>query len=388
MTTQTLSFDIKYKVNGKKYVCNADKCEHFVLKYSIDDGILNMSVDSKQKVEFINFNVILPREYKSDNRIFVNGYQSWTDSMEYALNEKMGELTKFTEMIIKSPICKRLGLSKSGDYLFWNYPRKQGIFYGWSYGYSRNANRVDIIGSLNERLGYTVITFNCNNNTVMISKDLEGVIFEGEKKVLEVAFVSGEYDEAFDEYFRKMNVKSRENKKRAGYTSWYNYYSSISEEVIKRDLASIAAQDAKFDCFQIDDGYQQAIGDWLKTDKTKFPNGMKTIADSIHENGMLAGLWLAPFAATPRSEVFREHKDWFIKGKNGKPYNTGLNWGGFYSLDIYNPQVREHLKRVFDTVLNDWGYDLVKLDFLYGACVLPIHGKSRGEVMCDAMDLI
>ncbi|MDE5616645.1 MAG: alpha-galactosidase, partial [Clostridia bacterium] len=39
-------------------------------------------------------------------------------------------------------------------------------------------------------------------------------------------------------------------------------------------------------------------------------------------------------------------------------------------------------------VLNDWGYDLVKLDFLYGACVLPIHGKSRGEVMCDAMDLI
>lgn len=50
--------------------------------------------------------------------------------------------------------------------------------------------------------------------------------------------------------------------------------------------------------------------------------------------------------------------------------------------------MRAHLKHVFDVVLNEWGYDLVKLDFLYGACVLPMHNKSRGEIMCDAMDLL
>ena len=31
---------------------------------------------------------------------------------------------------------------------------------------------------------------------------------------------------------------------------------------------------------------------------------------------------------------------------------------------------------------------MVKLDFLYAACILPIHNKTRGEIMCDAMDLI
>ncbi len=388
MTADSLSFEIKYKANGKTYFCNANKCEHFTLKYGIENNVLNMSVCPNEKIEFISFDVKTPYKYDSDDRMFVNGYQSWTDSMEYASQEKMSELTRFTEISIKSPGGRKIGVSKSGDYLFWKYPRKTGVFYGWSYGYIRKGDNVEIFGSLSERTGYTVITFDCNEGVVKISKELEGVVFESEKKVMEVAFVSGEYDEAFDEYFKMMNVVSRENKKRVGYTSWYNYYSSISEDIIKRDLASITAQNIKFDCFQIDDGYQQAIGDWLKTDKVKFPNGMKVIADSIHENGMLAGLWLAPFAATARSEIFRDHKDWFIKDKNGKPYNTGANWGGFYSLDIYNPQVREHLKHVFDTVLNDWGYDLVKLDFLYGACVLPLHGKSRGEVMCDAMDLI
>jgi len=153
-------------------------------------------------------------------------------------------------------------------------------------------------------------------------------------------------------------------------------------------LNSIANQSTHFDCFQIDDGYQENIGDWLLTDKKKFPGGMKKIADDIHRHNMTAGLWLAPFAATKKSRLFKEHPDWFIKDKNGRPYNTGHNWGGFYSLDIYHPGARAYIMHVFDVVLNQWGYDLVKLDFLYGACVLPMHNKSRGEIMCDAMDLL
>ena len=388
MNKNEILFDIKYKADGRKYACSSASCQHFDLIYDLTDGVLNMSISPKTKVQFIKFDVKIPYKYNDGAKIFVNGYQSWTDSMEYSPNEKMSELTRFTQFMVTSPLGRRIGLSKSGDSLFWKYPRKKGVFYGWSYGYIRIDNNVEIFGSLNERYGYTVFTFDCNNSQIIISKDLEGVTYESEKKIMEVAFVSGEYDNAFDEYFKKMNVTSRENKKRVGYTSWYNYYNRISQEVIDRDLTSIANQDVKFDCFQVDDGYQQAIGDWLITDKNKFPNGMKAVADSIHSKGLLAGLWLAPFAGVPKSELFKNHRDWFIKDKHGKPYITGHNWYGFYSLDIYNQGVRDYLKHVFDVVLNEWGYDLVKLDFLYGACVLPMHGKSRGEIMCDAMDLI
>lgn len=31
---------------------------------------------------------------------------------------------------------------------------------------------------------------------------------------------------------------------------------------------------------------------------------------------------------------------------------------------------------------------MVKLDFLYACCIIPYNNKSRGEIMCDAMELL
>lgn len=62
--------------------------------------------------------------------------------------------------------------------------------------------------------------------------------------------------------------------------------------------------------------------------------------------------------------------------------------GGFRALDIYHPEVRDYLKRVFDTVIDDWGYKFLKLDFIFAAAMIPRYGKSRGEIMWDAISLI
>ncbi len=388
MNLSEIKYDIKYNVDGTSYVCNATECAHFSLDVNFDGGVLKVLLNAKSPIKFQKFDIKLHYEYLPSDRIFVNGYQSWTDSMEYEPSDRMSELTRLMECFVKLAPVKRIGLPKSGDTLFWKYPRKRGVFYGWSYGYVRRGDNVEIFGSLDERCGYTVATFDVGNKQVIVSKELEGVTYDGAAKLLELAVISGQYDEVFDKYFEKMGVKASVLERRCGYTSWYNYYSRISEDIINRDLESISNQDAKFDCFQIDDGYQENIGDWLTTDKIKFPNGMKAVADAIHSKGMIAGLWLAPFAAVKKSKLFTQHPDWFIKDKKGRPYNTGANWGGFYSLDIYNEEAREYIRHVFDVVLNDWGYDLVKLDFLYGACVLPMRNKTRGEIMCDAMDLI
>lgn len=39
-------------------------------------------------------------------------------------------------------------------------------------------------------------------------------------------------------------------------------------------------------------------------------------------------------------------------------------------------------------MLNDWGYDMVKLDFLYSQCRTPRDNKTRGTIMCEAMDFL
>lgn len=245
-----------------------------------------------------------------------------------------------------------------------------------------------LLGSTDESSGYTIITFDCDGGFIRISKDFDGVIFNDDKKALSLAVIKGSYDLAFDKYFELMGIAKPKVSRQCGYTTWYNYYTGVTEKIVERDLNAISELDTKVDIFQIDDGYERTVGDWLEPDAKKFPKGMKVIADNIHRNGMKAGLWLAPFAVTPKSHIYKRHKDWLVRDKNGKAHFASHNWGGFYALDIYNNEVRAYIRKVFDTVLNKWGYDMVKLDFLYACCIIPIHNKSRGQIMCDAMDFL
>ncbi|MBE6104454.1 MAG: alpha-galactosidase [Erysipelotrichaceae bacterium] len=143
----------------------------------------------------------------------------------------------------------------------------------------------------------------------------------------------------------------------------------------------------KGNLFQVDDGWEPTVGDWLEPDKAKFPNGMKAVCDRIHAEGYLAGIWLAPFVCTKKSEIYQKHQDWLLK-VNGKNWLNGSNWGGFYSLDLDNPEVIKHIRKVFKRVFDEWGFDLVKLDFLYAAAPFPSKTRSRAGKMIDAMKLL
>ena len=173
----------------------------------------------------------------------------------------------------------------------------------------------------------------------------------------------------------------------AGYSSWYNRYEDISQQSIRNDLEGCRGMLQPGDLFQIDDGWEPAVGDWLEPDYLKFPDGMRQAAREIHREGFLAGLWLAPFVAKKGSRVWKEHPDWFLQ-VDGRPWYCGINWGGFYSLDIDNPEVIAYLERVFDQVFNQWGYDLVKLDFLYAAAPFGNERETRAGRMIRAMELL
>ncbi len=379
---------VNYWVKGKAYCDGSGNTPHFSLEVKEFDGRTTVLLHAKEPITIDKFQIVLPYRYSMQQRIFVNGYQSWTDSREYFTYEEMNSLSRFAEKYVHNSLVKRIGLGKSGDYHFCDYPRKKGVFYGFSYGYVRDGGNIDLFGSLSERSGFTIVHFDIPSSQVIIEKDLEGVRFTEDHIIADFALISGEYDAAFDRYFDLMNVKCLRQEQKSGYTTWYNYYGSVTEDIVMRDLKALLYLDEKVDIFQIDDGYQKAIGDWLDVKEKKFPHGMKKIAEEIHKNNMLAGLWLAPFSVTKQSSVYKEHSDWIICDENGKPNVAGHNWGTFYALDFYNKDAAEYIRNFFNVILNDWGFDMVKLDFLYAACILPIHNKTRGEVMCDAMDFI
>lgn len=380
-------FNFVYKVNAEVKRTSKPDNDDFAVEMNNENQSVTLTVKPKTKVEFLKFEMKIPFRFNSAQRIFTNGYQSWTVSREYHPNSKMDE---FNPRILgmEKKNFNPLGIWGAGDLTFHKYPEKPGIFYGYSYGYVRTGKELFFLGSLSESCGYTIITFDCTADCIKIEKDFEGMMFNDDKTALSLAVLKGEYNAVFDKYFKLMNIPKPRVKRQCGYTTWYNYYSNITEDIVARDLEAISNLDTKVDIFQIDDGYQRTVGDWLETDKKKFPSGMKAVADSIHEHGMLAGLWLAPFAVTPKSHIYKKHKDWLVRDKNGKTHYASHNWGGFYALDIYNDEVRAYIRKVFDTVLNTWGYDMVKLDFLYACSIIPIHNKSRGKIMCDAMDFL
>lgn len=316
-----------------------------------------------------------------DDRLFFNGYQTWTISREMAPSESMKPTAPFFRLA-----GRPWGTLRYGDEFFADYPGTPGTFHGFTYMYRRSGDTYTLLGSTDETNGYTIFYYDASSSRLRIVKDagMQGRYDAG----LHVVCYEGTEDEVFDAWFAASGNKCRDARRLAGYSSWYNRFDRITDETITEDLEGCSRVLKEGDLFQIDDGWQIRVGDW-EADLAKFPRGMKASVDDIHSRGYLAGLWLAPFSAAHDSSIVREHPDWMLM-HNGRPWYAGCNWGGFYALDIDNPEVQDYLASVFDKVFNEWGFDLVKLDFLYGAAPHmtargKFFGESRGGRMCRAM---
>jgi len=354
--------------------------EAFSLRAELDGERLKIVLGAKSSVKLVLAELIYDHFYENDELFFANGFQSWTTSREYGRNDSQPGLN----LLCKLPIARDYA-GTCGDYFFTQYSRQ--LFHGFTYCYLRNSDRVELFGSLNERTGYTVFYADMKENVFAAVKDVEGVEAKGEYELFDIVRAQGTYDEVFDRYFALFPLKHTHRVDRlVGYTSWYNYYQNINEEIILRDLAALTAASDAANVFQIDDGFETKVGDWT-VDAKKFPNGLKPIVAKIHASGLKAGLWLAPFAAQPSSEIAKKHPEWLVKKKN-KPMMCGMGWGGFYSLDTELPEVRAYVKSIFDKVFNEWDFDMVKLDFLYCCAIAPRNGKSRGQLMCEAMEFL
>jgi alpha-galactosidase len=153
-----------------------------------------------------------------------------------------------------------------------------------------------------------------------------------------------------------------------GWCSWYHYFHAVTEADLRANLS--LASDWPFDVFQLDDGYQAAVGDWLSTN-SRFPSSLDQIAAAIAAEGRRPGLWIAPFVVAPDSEVATSHPDWLARLPGGTPLPGVFNpaWGGgqgglMWTLDTTHPEVDDHLERLGGALV-DAGFTYLKLDFTY-----------------------
>lgn len=173
-----------------------------------------------------------------------------------------------------------------------------------------------------------------------------------------------------------------------GWYSWYQYFEKINEEVLLGNLAFLSSHKKEFpvDFFQIGDGYQldnrtsgrPGLGDWLVSNNN-FPHGMQWIADTVRHAGFKPALWIAPFLVGESSDFYKNHPECVIHDAEDNPISVLPPWRGdqVYALDCTHPASQEWLRKLFTTIIDQWGFEYVNIDFLFAAARAGNHYKKN-----------
>lgn len=369
------------------------RTEDVAVEASFDGEVLEVAVVAARPILVEQLQVRLRHAFATDEMVLLNGYQSWTDTIERPAWSRMKGLR-----FVPNAVVNRWLLDGGGDYAIVDYTAKRGEQHGFTYGTFRRGEGMVLLGSLDESHGFTLIRTRASTGEVVLETECPLRQLEaGERVTLgRYAVTRGTEARCYDRYFELMGVKARPIKPLVGYTSWYRHYGDITEEKLLEDLEDMDAKSTPIVAsigkwakrmFQIDDGYCK-VGDWLDVDKRDFPRGLAPLVERIRERGFTPGLWVAPFVCEKGSRLFEEHRDWLLRDDGGNLVPTGSQWTTGYALDTLNIEVRSYVLEVLQTVTQEWGFELVKADFLYAACMVPHGGKNRGELMSDALGLL
>ena len=133
-----------------------------------------------------------------------------------------------------------------------------------------------------------------------------------------------------------------------GWSSWNKFRAEITEEKFHAQIDAmkdLGLVDLGYTYFNVDDGFQDGRNPDspynVQHSTTKFPSGMKALADYIHSKGMKAGIYSDAGELTCG----------YLADNQGNNHNVGLYGYDEQDLRMY---------------LIDWGYDFIKVDWCGG----------------------
>jgi len=133
----------------------------------------------------------------------------------------------------------------------------------------------------------------------------------------------------------------------------------------------------------LDDGWFNNYGDWQPRGPVFAGDAIPDMIKKFHDQGIKVQVWWLPLGVEDGhfgyggrkyvvSEVLKEHPDWLILDKNGKPARMARNLA---TLCPAVPGVQAYYKQVTERFIRDWGFDGHKLDNIWSTplCYNPKH---------------
>jgi len=180
-----------------------------------------------------------------------------------------------------------------------------------------------------------------------------------------VALHHGDCYNALKTYAKVLNAKGivfpepQEESFKPSWCAW-GYMRNFTLDEIRGTIPKV--KELGIEWVTIDDGYQQAEGDWHVT-KSKFPKGddqMRAFVKELHAQGMKVMLWWAPLAADSGSSLLQSSPDLKSLTQDGAPQQITW-WDAYYMSPVYS-KTKEHTTDVLDLFLRDWDVDGLKMD--------------------------
>ena len=258
------------------------------------------------------------------------------------------------------------------------------------------------LGAVTTSQQYTQIFYKLENGQlrIRITCQLDGVELEPEKKVNseKILILWGESQNLQNifakEVARHSKVHNVEREINGICCAYYAQGNRVNEKYVMNTLLKIdeknnSGQTVNTDTLLIDAGYCE-FGDWLEY-KEQFPKGMKNIAREIRSRGLKAGIWIAPVIASINSQLYQNHKNWFIEGFEGRKTQP-FDFIDSLSLMILDPtlnEVKDYLRSVFKQYY-DWGFRVFKIDFVYpiGFTTDFSRNVTRAQALTGLLDVI
>ncbi|HET7099686.1 MAG TPA: glycoside hydrolase family 36 protein, partial [Terriglobia bacterium] len=180
--------------------------------------------------------------------------------------------------------------------------------------------------------------------------------------------------EAYGAAVRKLHHARVSSKPPMGWWSWTAFYGGMNEDEVLTNANWLAKHLEKlgFNFCHLDEGYDYARGEYMSTNATQFPDGMRNVGYKITHMGLHLAVWTAPFEVSNRAWVYQHHKDWLVRDARGQPIRIGYVHGHvdpLYVLDTTNPSAQAYLRKTYQVLTREWGVRYIKLDFMDSSAI-------------------
>jgi len=181
----------------------------------------------------------------------------------------------------------------------------------------------------------------------------------------------------YSNYMQTQGIKLHESEDEAYEPVWcaWGYGRSFTIDEIINTLPKV--KELGFKWVDVDDGYQEAIGDW--TPNKRFIHGdqdMIRLSNAIHQYGLKAKIWWTPFSAVPCSNLLKNHPEMQLLTKDGTP--EFITWWNSYYLSMSNSQVKKMSSELVKKFLKTWNFDGLKLDGQFMNGCPPDYNPDSG----------